>query len=188
MALSNTPFGFKPIRHLSGGTIRADQYTIASAYATTIGTGCPVKAISDGTIQLASAGDRLLGIFEGCQYIASDGSVVYSAYWPASTTVQTGTTVKAFVWTDPNIVYLVQSGGTPTLDNNFNLADHVVGTVSTVTGQSADYLNSSMGTGNAGFRVHRLSDLPGNSGQYALLEVTIFEHEFNRDDAATPGV
>jgi hypothetical protein len=46
-----------------------------------------------------------------------------------------------------------------------------------------------MGTADKGFRIMRQLDTPGNAGnQYALLEVTIFQHEFSRDDAATPGV
>lgn len=188
MALTNTPFGFRPHRHLTGGVIRADEYTIASAYATDIFSGDPVKAISDGTIQQAAAGDRILGIFGGVQYVASDGSVEFRSYWPASTAIKAGTTAKALVYTDPNITYEVQSGGTPALTNNFNLADHVVGTGSTTTGQSGAYLSGTMSTVDAGFRIHRIVDKPGNSGQYALLEVTIFEHEFSRDDAATPGV
>lgn len=188
MALANTPFGFKPLRHQSGGVIRPDEYTIASAYATTIGTGCPVKALNDGTIGLASAADRLVGIFGGCSYIASDGTPKFEKHWVASTATATGSTIRAYIWTDPKIVYLVQSGGTPALTNVFNLADHVVGTVSLVSGLSADYLNSSMGTADKGFRILKIYDAPGNSGQYALLEVQIFQHEFSSDDASTPGV
>lgn len=185
---SNNPFGFRPARHLSGGTIRADEYTIASTYNTAIYSGDPVKAVAGGGIELAAAGDRVLGIFKGVQYTGSDGEFHFSAYWPASQALLTGTTAKAMVFTDPNIVYEVQSGGTPTIADNFTLADHVAGTGSAVSGQSGAYLSGTMTSADAGFRVHRLVDKPGNSGQYALLEVSIFEHEFSRNDAATPGV
>ena len=182
---SNAPFGFRPYRHLSGGDAnRTRQYTIASGYATALYPGDPVKALSDGSIALAAAGDRILGVFRGVQYKAADGSAVFG-YWPASTTA---TDIKALVATDPNITFEVMSGGTPAQTNLFNLADHVVGTGNAYTNTSGAYLDSSMGTGNAGFRIIGIVDKPGNSGQYAVLEVQIFEHEFNRDDAATPGV
>lgn len=185
---SNNPYGFVPTRHLSGGLIRANEYRIASTSGTTIGTGDPVKLLSTGYIDQAAAGDRILGIFAGCQYTATDGSVVFSKHWPASTTLQTGSICRAMVFDDPQILYRVQSGGTMTFANAGELADHVVGTVNTTTGQSGAYLNSSTGTGAAGFRIHRLIDEPGNSGAYASIEVQIFEHEFQEHSQATPGV
>ncbi len=49
----------------------------ASAYATVLYIGDPVKLISDGTIQVCSAGDTVYGIFDGAaQYY--DGTVVRS--------------------------------------------------------------------------------------------------------------
>lgn len=185
---TNVPFGFRPSRHLSGGVIRSNEHQIASAYATSIYEGDPVALLNDGTIGQAAAGDRLLGVFAGCDYVDSTGAVQFSNYWPASTTVKTGTVAKARVFDDKNIAYVVQSGGTPAQTNIGNLADHVVGTGSTVTGRSGAYLSSSMGTGAAGLRIHKIVETPGNSGQYALLEVSIYEHEYSVDEPATPGV
>ena len=185
---SNTPFGFTPSRHLTGGVIRANEYRIASAYGTSIFKGDPVKLINDGTIQLAAAGDRILGIFQGVQWVATDGSVQFNERWIASTTLQTGSVARAMVVDDPNVLFEVQSGGTPALTNVGNLADHVAGTGSTVTGMSGAYLDSTMGTGAAGFRIRSIVDKPGNSGIYSLLEVQIFEHEFAEHSQATPGV
>lgn len=182
---SNAPFGFRPLRHLSGGDPnRTRQYPIASAYGTALYPGDPVKALTDGSIALAAAGERILGIFMGVQYTASDGSA-YFGHWPASTTA---TNIKASVVTDPNATFEVMSGGTPVVADTFLLADHVTGTGNAYTSNSAAYLSGTMATGNAGFRILGIVDKPGNSGQYAVLEVQIFEHEFNRDDAATPGV
>lgn len=185
MSLSNAPFGFRPIRHIAGGVIRANEYPIASAYATAICTGDPVKLLNDGTIALAAAGDRILGIFNGVQYVDSGGNQQFASRWPASTVA---TDIKANVYDDPKIVFEVQSGGTPTSADVGTLADHVTGTGSAYTGRSAAYLSGTMGTGAAGFRVLRLRSTPGNSGQYAVLEVHIFEHELEEHSQATPGV
>lgn len=182
---SNAPFGFKPHRHRSGGLIRENEYPIATGYATDIYTGDPVKLLNDGTIARAAAGDRILGIFRGVQYVDSEGNQKFGSRWPASTTA---TSIKASVMDDPNVSLLVQSGGTPAQTNVGNLADHVAGTGSNYTGQSGDYLDSTMGTGAAGFRILSIPDYPGNSGQYATLEVMVYEHEFSHVDPATPGV
>lgn len=182
---TNAPFGFRPLRHLSGGLIRAREYPIASAYASDIFTGDPVKLASDGTIQLAAAGDRILGIFRGVQYVNASGEQKFSPYWPASTTA---TDIKASVIDDKNVTFEVQSAGTPAQTNVGNLADHVAGTGSAYTGQSAATLSATMGTGAAGFRILDIVKKPGNTGANATLEVSIYEHEHSVDEPATPGV
>lgn len=182
---SNAPFGFRPLRHLSGGDAnRTRQYPIASAYGTALYPGDPVKALTDGSIALAAAGDRILGIFMGCQYKDTAGAMQFGN-WTAGAT---GTEIKANVVSDPNVTFEVMSGGTPVVADTFLLADHVTGTGNAYTNNSAAYLSGTMANTNAGFRILSIVDKPGNSGQYAVLEVQIFEHEYNRDDAATPGV
>ena len=48
--------GFKPMRHLAGGTIRTSEYTIAIDYDTAIYTGDPVKLVAAGGVEIAAAG------------------------------------------------------------------------------------------------------------------------------------
>lgn len=184
----NAPNGFTPSRHRFGGLIRANSYRIASGYAADIGTGDAVKLAADGTIQVAAAGDRILGVFNGCNYTASDGTPTFSPRWISGTAQQTGSTVDANVYDDYGIVYEIQSGGTPAVTNIGNLADHVAGAVSAVTGRSAQSLSGTMSTAAAGFRVLDIINKPGNSGQFARLEVQIFEHEFAEHSQATAGV
>lgn len=186
MALANAPFGFRPLRHLSGGDPNRNlEFPIATGYATALCTGDIVKLLSDGTIALAAAGDRPIGVFMGVQYTASDGSAVFTNRWAASTAA---TNIKASVMADPMVTCEVQSGGTPTSADVGALANLVTGTGSAFTGTSGAYLNSTMGTGSANFRVIRLVDKPGNSGQYAVLEVQFQLHEFLQTVGATPGV
>lgn len=183
---SNAPFGFRPYRHLNGGDPnRCREYPIATGYATGIFTGDAVKLLSDGTIASAAAADRVLGIFMGCSYVNAAGEQIFSRYWPASTTA---TDIKASVVDDKGVIFQIMSGGTPAQTNVGNLADHVVGTGSTLTGISGASLSSTMGTADKGFRILGLSKEPGNSGANALLEVMVFQHEFSTDDPATPGV
>lgn len=189
MANDDTPRGFWPIRHLAGGTIRLTEFLIASAYNTNIFRGDVVKLVAGGGIELAAAGNRFVGVFQGVSYVNAQGEQKYSKYWPANTVA---TDIKASVWSDPNIVFGVQSAGSTVAADVGNLGDHVAGTGSTTTGISAHELNGTTGTGVAGFRILGKIDSPDNAwGTNVLLEVQPAEHEFNQHiDWAdgTPGV
>ena len=80
MANVDAPNGAKPVRHLTGGQIRAREWKIASGSSTSIFTGDFVKLLSTGYIDVAAAGNRLLGVFAGVKYTASDGTPTFSKY------------------------------------------------------------------------------------------------------------
>ena len=191
MANLDAPAGARPYRHLSGGMIRASEYKIASGTSSDIFTGDFVKLLSTGYIDVASAGNRILGVFAGVKYTASDGEVVYKKYFPTGTTTLGSADVTAYVYDDPNITYRIQSAGSADFADIGNLADHVAGSGSTTTGQSGHEVSGTTGTGTAGLRILRLIDDPDNSaGTNGELEVAIYEHELNQhiDADGTPGV
>ena len=191
MANLDAPAGAKPFRHLSGGMIRASEYKIASGTSSDIFTGDFVKLLSTGYIDVASAGNRILGVFAGVKYTASDGEVVYKKYFPTGTTTLASADVTAYVYDDPNITYRIQSAGSADFADIGNLADHGAGSGSTTTGQSGHEVSGTTGTGTAGLRILRLIDDPDNSaGTNGELEVAIYEHELNQhiDADGTPGV
>jgi hypothetical protein len=68
MANKDAAFGFRPVRHLTGGEIKRSQYKIAANYNTAIYKGQAVKAVTAGGIEAAAAGNVVLGIFYGCFY------------------------------------------------------------------------------------------------------------------------
>ena len=191
MANLDAPAGARPFRHLSGGMIRASEYKIASGTSSNIFTGDFVKLLATGYIDVASAGNRILGVFAGVKYTASDGEVVYKKYFPTGTTTLASADVTAYVYDDPNITYRIQSAGSADFADIGNLADHVAGSGSTTTGQSGHEVSGTTGTGTAGLRILRLIDDPDNSaGTNGELEVVIYEHELNQhiDADGTPGV
>ncbi len=96
MANLDAPNGAKPVRHLTGGVIRAREWKIASGSSTAIFTGDFVKLLSTGYIDVAAAGNRLLGVFAGCKYTASDGTPKFAKYWPASTATLGSADVTAY--------------------------------------------------------------------------------------------
>ena len=175
MANVDAAFGFVPVRHMSGNAPRANKYTITSGLAENIFTGDLCILTADGVITPHTATEtNNIGVFAGVSYTAADGSYVYSEYWPSGTVA---TDIIAYVYDDPYTVFKVQSDGAPAVANICNCADVVAGAGSTLTGNSAFELNSTMGTGTASCKIIALYDSPDNAfGTNAVVEVLINEH------------
>ena len=176
MANVDAAFGFVPIRHLSGnGYSRANKYTITSGLSEDIFTGDLVIITADGVITPHTATEvNNIGVFAGVSYTTSDGSYVYSQYFPTGTT---GSSIIAYVYDDPYTVFKVQSAGTPAQTNIGNCADVVAGTGSTITGQSGFELSGTMSNGTATCKILGLYEGPENAfGTNAIMEVLINEH------------
>ena len=191
MANKDAAFGAKAVRHITGGTIRANEWKIIGdgTSSTAIFTGDFVKLLGTGYIDAAAAGNRILGVFAGCNYTNSSGEQVFSKYYPASTTTQGSGDITAIVYDDPNIVWAIQSSGSADFADIGNLADHVAGAGSTSTGGSAHEINGTTGTGTAGLRILGLYNEPNNAyGTNGVLEAVIWEHELIGHDQGTAGV
>lgn len=179
MTATSAPFGFMPIRHAHGGStfgVETLQDGIVTAYGTSIGTGSPVKLVAGGTLEKCAVTDALVyGIFAGCFYVDSSGRERTSAYWPASTTA---TNIRAMWWRDPFLEYKVQGAATIAATAVGDEADHVAGTVNTLSGRSADQFGTLVGAGNsAQFRVVGLLDQLDNAwgDTYTIVRVVINE-------------
>ena len=165
MSNVNAAYGLIPIRHSSGNAPRANKYTIVSGLAENIFTGDLCILDANGQITPHTAGEvNNIGVFAGVSYTASDGSYVYSQYWPTGTVA---TDIIAYIYDDPYIVYRIMSAGTPAQTN--------IGSAN--TGQSGFSLNGTMAPGTATCKILALWDGPANEfGTYAQLEVLINEH------------
>jgi len=181
MANTNAPFGYRPVRHYTGGVIRMGEYAIASGLGSNIFRGDPVKLTNTtNQIDVAAAGDRLLGVFWGCEYTATDGEQIFRAYWPTGTTVKSGTTVKAYVYDDPDIVFEAQMDGAFTDADIGTVADIDMGTAgSTLTGTSGAAVDTGTVSGSGSAQVliiGRSRRVPNESATYAVVDVLINEH------------
>src|SRR5262245_36594859 len=137
----NAPAGFMPARHGTGGTIRSQSYYIAGGLASNIYRGSMVIPVNTSKrINVAAAGNRLIGSFDGCSYVDTNGDVQIRPRWATGTTVKTGTVVECTVFDDPFILFQCQVSGSAGLvaTDVGNFADIVIGTGNAVTGQSAD--------------------------------------------------
>ena len=141
MANKDAPFGFIPVRMVGGAYFSGgqDEYDIADDYNTAIFSGDIVELHTDGTITIGAAGQtNLIGVFNGCFYTTDGGVPTYSKYWPAS---QSSSDAKAFVITDPNVVFEAQEDNTE------------IGSTAThpaQVGSNADFVSTHAGTTAAG--------------------------------------
>jgi hypothetical protein len=189
MANTDTPFGFKPVKHLNGSPWngKANVYYIPAtdAVATFVGDAVKGAGAADTTgkyptVTQATAGAAVRGVVIGFgdnPYVMTHPDTPNRTYRPASTAMY------AFVVDDPQVIFEVQEDSDANsitaamvgLSTNF-----VVGTGSTVTGKSAMELDSSDTatdtTGNC--RILRLANREDNDlGDYAKWEILFGEHE-----------
>ena len=169
MANVNSPNGFTPAYHMSGGTIRPSEFAIASGTNASIFSGDVVN-LSSGLVIQGTATGAPLGVFAGVEYQATDGSVVFSKVWTADVATLGAANAKAYVYSDPDIVYEAQSTGTPTQAS--------IGTTNTIsttagdsnTGRSKEGVTTTTSSGIA--TVVGFVDRPDNCiGQYARVYV-----------------
>jgi len=146
MANTFAPFGFQLAGFLDGrtGSLGQQVRLIANADTTAVYSGDPVTSLSTGYVTRSTAGTtQISGIFIGCTYLnTSLGRTVWSPSWPGS-----GATgdVTAYVVSDPQATFKVQSGGSTTTaiglaDTNANI-NFALGTGNATTGQSGAYVD-----------------------------------------------
>lgn len=191
----NAPMGLQSVRKLDGSawTVSTNKYNILSTYGTSIFTGDPVTMLADGSIGIGVAGSPCLGVFWGCKYQlsaaqANGNRLIFSPYWPASTTLPSGTTCEAMIIDDPNVVFNIQetnasgAAGTPLAlaDRNLNI-NFRVGTGNTDTGVSGTSISneSEAASITLNLKLLDLTPQPGNVvGSFANWLVTWNNHLF----------
>ena len=116
MANINGAFGLRPLKQLgqSANTTGATEYRIAYDNSNVLYRGQPVIPTADGVIddlQAATGGNvPIVGVFWGCEYVSSTtGKTTWSNYWPGSG-ADSNHPVKAFVYDDPNQLFVVATG------------------------------------------------------------------------------
>lgn len=162
MANTFSPFGFRSFGRLEGGSPTAGQTRafLLSSDTNTYFTGDVVAyssaALVPGYITLPSSGTlspSYYGVFNGCEfYNTATGSIRFSPYFPAS--VGSSSPCPAYVQTDPDQLYIVQSSTTALLGSsnigyNVGVASSLQGNGNTLSGISGLALNSSTVSANS---------------------------------------
>lgn len=191
MPSTSAPFGLRPAFHPSGldraqalaNGIQAVSTSgnVSAGYATTILKGQPVKMNTAGYIEVAAAGDSFLGAFSGVEWTDSTGRRRVSNYWPASESFLVGSVV-AYFYSDPNIVYEIQTDGTVTqaaIGGEADLSNTTAG--STTTGLSQATLSATVASsGTAQMRIIDIAPYPDNAwgDAFVIVRATIAESQF----------
>lgn len=175
MASTATPYGLRPVKRADGMPYAGatSQYLIDPAgEATNLFNGQVVHIGADGYIALSTAtgadgttnalptGTTLtgsLGVFVGCEYVNAQGQVIFSQYYPTGYAAPTGTSIKAYVVDDPNVLFQVQLDGAIDQSdigaNTFFAAAQSTSTGNTSTGNSTSALDATTVTTTAAFRI-----------------------------------
>lgn len=161
MANPNAPFGFKPIKSLSGSSLQVNYYKVAST-ASRIGKGDLVELTTAGTIQRATSATSV-GPWIGVS-LADSGVPV------------AGGVARHPICDDPSAVYEVQgaTAALATTDLNTIVKANCGTAPNSSTGLSKNVLTSTAATANNGVRLIRfVNDASNEVAASARLEVRL---------------
>ena len=150
MANVNAPFGFQPFGVIQGmaPNFGFTPRKIAYGNATAIFQGDPVTTLTTGYIAQSTAGTtQIAGVFwGGVEYYSTAGKIpLQRNYWPGSDT--TIDPFPAFIISNPNATFLVQTGNSntaasaATLANVGMTANFAITAGNTANGRSGAYLD-----------------------------------------------
>ena len=151
MANVDAAFGYRPIGKVGSGVNNGgtNLYTIADNYNTSIFKGDTVMSSGGYVIAGTASGSTNLGVFNGCFYIdPTSQKPTWSNYYPADTNVTTAgsisgsTNIDAYIYDDPYTLFEAQSDGTLAKTDIGKNTDSILGTSSTVNGQSVTEIDS----------------------------------------------
>ena len=181
MANNDKAFGLRPLGNLSGtGAQKQYGYEIADNQAGAIFQG-DLVTLKDGYILQfnPAAHTAAVGVFNGCFYNdPTTQKPTFINYYPGSINITQGK-ILAEVLDDPSQMFILQNDGTSAVTDYGKNADIVIGTGNTVTGLSANELDTSTiaTTAALNLKIIGLWDVPNNAvGANAVVVVKINEH------------
>jgi len=160
MANIDAAFGFRPIGKVGSGVNNGGTtlYTIADNANLTAYKGDHVMASGGYVVAGTASGATNLGVFNGCFYIdPTSKKPTWSNYYNQTNVTATGsisgsTNIDAYIYDDPYYLFEIQTDGTVAKTAIGDNADTIIGTGSTLNGQSKHEMDSgtttSIGTGS----------------------------------------
>lgn len=192
MATTAAPYGLKPVNLIGGlpyaGSTR--QFKIDPAgYAANIFNGSIVAVNADGYINIvtttgADASGNVfpagtMGVFVGCDYINTQGQLMFSQYYPSGTTG----VVNAYVVDDDRVVFQAQCSGAIAQaelgQNTFLAAVQSTSTGSTQNGNSTSALSGTSQTTTAAFRIVGFVSAVGDAYTDVLVKFNPGYHSYS---------
>jgi len=193
MANVDKAFGLRPYKGLNVGSAvqEANKYNIAPAgYNTNIFQG-DLVIFAGGYINRAAASSaNIVGVFSHCYYVASDGTPTFKNYYPADTTALGSGDIEAYIYDDPNQMFVIQADGASAVTCVGRNADTDGIGGSTTTGVSTRELDSSTINTTPALQLKTVgvvqADTKGHlTANNANLVVIITEHAYRGPVAGT---
>ena len=114
MANVDKAFGLNPYKGNSAGSSVqiVNKYNISTAgYGTSIYQG-DLTIFASGFINSAGVSSpNIVGAFSHCYYVATDGTPTFKNYYPADTSALGSGAIEAYIYDDPNQLFVVQADG-----------------------------------------------------------------------------
>ena len=193
MANVDKAFGLNPYKGNSAGSSVqiVNKYNISTAgYGTSIYQG-DLTIFAAGFINSAGVSSpNIVGAFSHCYYVATDGTPTFKNYYPASTTALGSGAIEAYIYDDPNQLFVVQADGASAQTCIGRNADTEGIGGSTTTGVATRELDSSTINTTAALQLKIVSvvqdDVNGDlTADNANLVVLINEHYMRGGVAGT---
>ena len=155
MANTISPFGFRSWSHRDGSAPTAgfDTLYIASSDTSLYFTGDPVASNTTGPyIQIPSTSTvQIAGIFAGCEYWNAGASRMQWAPWFPGTVTGSTADIKAYVITDPEMLFLVQTSSVAAITSSqVNLNVGWLNATSSLGSQTSGVSNVSLNSTTVG--------------------------------------
>ena len=181
MARANVPFGgFIYHDNVYGLSMpRPRRCQVATAYATAVFNGDPVKKVSDGSVSVSAAGEPIFGIVTAVHYLTAAGVLVDKNNIPASIsyTPDASRTIVDVIVAYPGIRFRACS----------NAAITSVATARTYVDENVDHVataSGNTGTGRSGFEL-AMSTHGTATSQWRLSELLCGTDDPTNDPTAT---
>jgi len=193
MANVDKAFGLSPYKGLNAGSSVqiVNKYNIdPSGYGTSVFQG-DLCIFAGGYINRSAASSaNNVGVLSHVYYVATDGTPTFKNYYPASTTALGSGAIEAFVYDDPNQMFVVQADGASAVTCIGRNADTDGIGGSTTTGVATRELDSSTIATTQGLQLKIVGvvqdDTNGDlTADNANLVVLINEHAYRGPVAGT---
>jgi hypothetical protein len=163
----------------------ASEYRIAAGNTNAIYQGTPVIPLAAGVIDVvgAAAGGTvgLLGVFWGCEYVSSTtGKKVFSNYWPGSG-ADTNFPVKAFVYDDPNQLFVIAT-------SNLNTSWDTEAELRAAVFSNANFATAASGSTTTGISSATLDVQTINTTNTLNLRIMGIQDDVENSDFSVAGI
>jgi hypothetical protein len=129
MANTQVQFGFSPFG-ITAGTVPnfgLRRRTLAYNYGSTLFRGDPVASDANGNvIRVSSQSAPVAGIFWGCKYYDPVQKITFeSKYWSAPSGLNSAAVVTAYIYDDPEMLFVVAELGSTAAISAANVMNNV---------------------------------------------------------------